>query len=238
MVMTAINAVERDDAGEVPTMWQAQTFDPSVFTKIIDEHAQLMASYTGFPPSYFGQTTTANPASADAIRVGLEGVEHGGSRVQLQATAPLRKIGQLVWRFAHKGEPLPQEMRRLAVDWVSPATVTPAATTDAVSKQIAEGSIPATSDVTLATLGYTPTQRARLAQDRANDPAMAIVTALANSIVTKLARADNAIAKDLETAGVITPALVGATPAPATPAVSLTAPEPPAPVPESKLGKQ
>jgi hypothetical protein len=70
MAMTKVIALERDEEGELPQIGQLTAFDPAVFTKMIDEHAQLMASYTGFPPSYFGQTTTANPSSADAIRVG------------------------------------------------------------------------------------------------------------------------------------------------------------------------
>ena len=207
MAMTALNAIERDEEGQLPQMWQAHAFDPSVFTKIINEHAQLMASYTGFPPSYFGETTTANPASADAIRVGNDGVDRGGKRVQLQATASLRKVGQLTWRFAHDGAELPVEMRRLAVDWVDASTRTPAATGDWIQKQIAEGSIPATSDVTLKANGWNAVQRARLAQDRANDPAQFIITALANTLVAKLARSDNAIANDLQQGGVITAAL-------------------------------
>jgi hypothetical protein len=79
MAMTKFLALERDEEGEVADDRAVQAFDPSVFTKIIDEHAQLMASYTGFPPSYFGQTTTANPASADAIRVAENGIDRAGA---------------------------------------------------------------------------------------------------------------------------------------------------------------
>jgi len=171
-----------------------------VFTKIVDEHAQLMASYTGFPPSYFGQTTTANPASADAIRVGLDGVERAGKRVQLQSTAGVRKVGQLIWRFAHRGEALPDQMKRLAVDWVEARTPTPAATSDAVTKQIAAGVLPPRSDVTTAELGYGPVKRARIAQDWANDQAAQLEAVLTSSLAARQARAGNAIANDLETA--------------------------------------
>lgn len=207
MAMTKVLALERDKKGEAPSITQLTAFDPAVFTKIIDMGAQQMSAYTGFPASYFGQVTTANPASADAIRVAESGIDRQGEQLQNQATGPLRKVAQLIWRTANGGQPLPAEMRRVEVDWIDARTATPAATTDAMTKQIASGAVPATSDVTLAALGYTPLQRARLAQDRDADPTMAIVTALASSLVTKLARADNAVAKDLETAGVITPAL-------------------------------
>jgi hypothetical protein len=194
--MTALNVIERDVKGEIPTMWQAQAFDPSVFTKIIDEHAQLMASYTGFPPSYFGQTTTANPASADAIRVGLDGVERGGRKVQQQATAPLRRVGQLMWRFAHKGEPLPADMKRLTVGWVDAATETPTATADALTKYSTAGFIPPTSDVTLRRAGFSALDRTRLAQDRALDPDQQIIDEIGKSEAAKIIRAANSLAKE------------------------------------------
>jgi hypothetical protein len=81
MSMNKFLALERDEEGNVPTVGQFTAYDPSVFTKIIDEHAQLMASYTGYPPSYFGQTSTANPASADAIRVSRERADPPGAAV-------------------------------------------------------------------------------------------------------------------------------------------------------------
>lgn len=200
MAMTAMLAFERDEQGELPSVGQIKAFDPSVFTKIIDTHAQLMASYTGFPPSYFGQANTANPASADAIRVGLDGVNRGGERVQTQSSAPLRAAGQLMWRFAHPGEPLPDELRRLTVDWVDASTPTPAADADAVSKQVAAGVLPPRSDVTLRRLRYDAVDRARIAQDWLNDPSAQLESELTSSLAARQARAGNAIAADLEKA--------------------------------------
>jgi hypothetical protein len=200
MAMTKVLALERDEDGQLPTIQQLTAFDPSVFTKIIDEGAQLMSSFTGFPAAYFGQTSTANPASADAIRVAENGVDRAGKRVQQQASAPLRKVGQLTWRFANGGAEVPAEMRRLAVDWVDAATPTPAATSDAISKQIASGAIPATSDVTLGALGWDALQRTRLAQDRNLDVAAQLEAEVTSSMAARQARAGNAIANDLEAA--------------------------------------
>jgi hypothetical protein len=200
MAMTKVLALERDEEGQAPTIGQLTAFDPSVFTKIINEHAQLMSSYTGFPPSYFGQTTTANPATADAIRVGHNGLDRRAGQVQTQTTGPVRRVAQLIWRFAHGGASLPAELRRLEVDWVKAATPTPAATSDAVTKQISVGAIPPTSDVTLGELGYSPLQRARLAQDRAVDQAQQLESELTSSLAARQARAGNAIANDLAAA--------------------------------------
>jgi isochorismate hydrolase len=105
-----------------------------------------------------------------------------------------------VWRFAHDGAELPDEMRKLGVDWVDAATPTPAATTDATVKQVQAGIIPATSDVTLAKLNYSAAQRARLEQDRKLDQAAQLESELTASLAARQARSGNAIANDLEAA--------------------------------------
>jgi hypothetical protein len=90
MSMNKFLALERDEDGNVPTVGQFTAYDPAVFTKIIDEHAQLMSSYTGYPPSYFGQTSTANPASADAIRVAENGLVRAPSSARTSGRARSR----------------------------------------------------------------------------------------------------------------------------------------------------
>jgi hypothetical protein len=198
MTMSKMLAFERDEEGNVPTVGQFQAFDPSVFTKIIDEHAQLMSSYTGFPPSYFGQTSTANPASADAIRVAESGLEKRAGQAQRQFSDPQEQVMRLAWRIAHGGAEVPAELKNLATDWVDPATATPAATTDALQKQIASGMIPATSDVTLKRAGYDAVERARLEQDRKLDVVSSQLAELASSIQVKQARADLTVASDVK----------------------------------------
>lgn len=197
MVMSKMLAFERDDQGQAPTVGQFQAFDPSVFTKIIDEHAQLMASYTGFPPSYFGQTTSANPASADAIRISENGIIKRAQQAQQQFTGPLKQAMRIVWRFAHNGDEPPEDVRRMDVDWADPATPTPSATADAIQKQVQIGAIPATSDVTLAKLNWTAVQRKRLAADRAVDAGASVLAELATSLQAKEARADLTVARDI-----------------------------------------
>jgi hypothetical protein len=204
MAMNKIIALERDESGDLPTLQQLKAFDPAVFTKIIDNGAQRMAAFTGFPPAYFGQTTTANPASADAIRVAEAGVDRAGEQVQRQSTAAARRTAQLIWRFANGGRPLPADIQRLEVDWIDAATPTPAATSDAMVKQAGAGMVPPTSDVTLSRLGYSAVERARLAQDR--DKAQQLESELTSSLAARQARAGNAIANDLEKAAGLTTA--------------------------------
>lgn len=206
MAMNKFLAFERDEEGQAPTVGQFQAYDPSVFTKIIDEHAQLMASYTQFPPSYFGQTTTANPASADAIRVAENGVDRRALQVQTQFSTPLEQVQRLVWRFANKGQPVPAEFYRLATDWVDAATPTPTGTTEAMFRQAQMGAIPATSDVTLKKLGWSKAERDALAIDRAVDAGESVLAELATSLQAKEARVDTTVARD------INPRLAGVTP--------------------------
>lgn len=197
MSMSKFLALERDENGNVPTIGQFTAFDPAVFTKIVDEHAQLMASYTQFPPSWFGQTSTANPASADAIRVAMNGVDKRGLEVQNQFSDPLERVQRLVWRFANNGVVPPAPMKQLATQWISSTTSTPAATSDAITKQVAAGIIPATSSVTLSRLDYTATEQERLAADRALDEGASVLAELATSVQAKDARTDLAVATDI-----------------------------------------
>lgn len=196
MVMSKMLAFERDSEGNAPTVGQFQAFDPSVFTKIIDEHAQLMASYTGFPPSYFGQTTTANPASADAIRVAENGIDRRGAQVQAQFGVPMSRVQGLIWRFANGGRALPSGLR-ITTDWVDASTPTPAATTDALFKQAQMGAVVATSDVVRKKLGWSAVERARLEADQKVDAGASVLAELAASLQAKEARVDTTVARDI-----------------------------------------
>jgi hypothetical protein len=199
MVMSKFLAFERDENGNAPTVGQFQAFDPSVFTKILDSYGRLMASATGYPAEYFGLISTANPASADAIRSAQDPMNRRGRQVQNQFSDPAEQVMCLAWRFAHNGAELPAAMRQLETDWAPVETPTPAATSDAVFKQVSMGAIPATSDVTLAKLGYSSVERARLAIDREKDPGQSLEAAVASSLEVKQARADKSVVADLAT---------------------------------------
>lgn len=204
MAMNKFLGFERDENGELPQVGQFAAFDPSVFTRIIDEHAQLMSSYTQFPPQMFGQVTTANPASADAIRVADNGIERRSGQVTRQFSRPAVEVMQLAWRFSNGGIALSEEMQRLTADWMDTATPTPAGTSDALFKQVQMGAVPATSDVVLQKLNWSEVQRQRLAADRQADAGASVLAELANSLQAKEARADITVARDINPAAVKT----------------------------------
>jgi hypothetical protein len=219
MSMSKFLALERDEEGNVPSVGQFTAFDPSVFTRIIDEHAQLMASYTGFPPAYFGQTTTANPASADAIKVSENGLVKRAEIVQGQFSGPLEQVMRLVWRFANDGQKPPAEMQQLETDWEPAGTVTVTGISDALFKQAQMGAVPPTSDVVLKRLGYSAVERARLEVDRKVDAGASVLAELATSLQAKEARVDMSVAHDInpsvaKAADVVNPTTGQATAAP------------------------
>lgn len=59
----------------------------------------------------------------------------------------------------------------------------PTAASDAITKQIAAGAVPATSDVTLKGLGYSAVDRQRLEQDRSADDSRNLTRALVSGLV-------------------------------------------------------
>ena len=196
MVMSKFLAFERDGEGNAPTVGQFTAFDPSVFTKILDKGAMLMSSFTQYPPEYFGQTNTANPASADAIRSAQDGLNRRGRQVQNQFSDPAEQVQCLVWRFAHKGETLPPEMRRLETDWAPVETPTPSATADALLKQKQAAFITAGSRIALRRLGYSPNEIELIVAENKKNQAELEVSAVASDLEATQLRTAMTVEKD------------------------------------------
>jgi hypothetical protein len=198
--MGRVLALERDADGEIPTVGQFTAYDPTVFTKVIDMYAKIMSSITGLPPHVLGYTTD-NPASADAIR-------STEMRLKLKADRKTKMFGES-WRDVMKlallirDGSLPANADSITTVWADTATPTPAATTDAIFKQVEGGMIPATSDVTLEKLGYTAVERQRLEQDRLNDQGQSMLEEIAHSLSAKALRIDTTAIKDAEHPGAV-----------------------------------
>lgn len=157
------NALERDEDGNVPSVWQAPATDLSAYSKVMGELRQEFAARTGLPPYMLGETTQ-NPASADAIRSAENGLVRKAQRRQRTFSGGWESVMRLALRVQNGGV-LPDEAKNIETLWADAATPTPAATTDAVVKQIAAGAIPPRSDVTREKLGYSVIDRQRLAID-------------------------------------------------------------------------
>lgn len=163
--ITRVKALERDEEGNVPTLWQQTPYDPSAFTKLIDMRASQMASMVAAPPQDLGLYTSGNPVSADAVGAMETRRNQRAKLMQKTFGRSMAQVVQTVLRFQNGGS-LPAEFRRIEVDWADVDEVSLGLASDAISKQISAGAVPATSDVVLKRLGYSAVERQRLAQDR------------------------------------------------------------------------
>ncbi|HEY9369745.1 phage portal protein [Streptomyces sp.] len=178
-------ALERDEDGDVPTVGQFAAYDPSVYTRMIDMYARIMATQLGLPPHYLGYTTD-NPASADAIRSTEAQLVKRAERKQTLFNTPWSNVYRLAL-LIKTGE-LPDRSRRIETVWRNPATPTMAAQTDAATKLVQTGILPADSDVTLEMVGLTEGQRQRVHADRRRAQGRQALTDLGNELTARRAR--------------------------------------------------
>ena len=189
-----VNAVERDEDGNLPQIWQAPAFDPSAFTRILDSYTEQMAACTRLPAYMLGKTTQ-NPASADAIRSAENGLVRRAERRQKTFSGGWETVMRLALRIANNGA-LPTAAQNIETLWAKASTPTPAATTDSITKQIAAGAIPPRSDVTREQLGYSVIERQRLKIDDKTAQGDEVLAQVAKSLVAKEARTNTTIVRD------------------------------------------
>lgn len=182
--ITKVLGLERDEHGELPQLHQFTAYDPSVFTKILDWFASSAAGLVAAVPQDLGLYTQGNPASAEAGLVADDRRNRRTKRMQRQFQGPLADVAKMMVRFDNKGR-LPAEYERLAVDWTPVEMHAPALESDAVTKEVAQKIIPATSDVTLKRLGYSAVDRRRLEQDRVADDARNMARAIAEGLLPR-----------------------------------------------------
>jgi hypothetical protein len=187
--------LERDEEGNLPTVGEFKGSDPSTYTKLMDEYRLEMSVNMGVPPSMMGIHADGNPASADAIRAGYEDLTRRVSAKQQILGEGWEETMRLAL-LIRDGSVGP-EAKRIETDWRDPAPSTPAGTSDAITKQITVGAIPAASDVTLKRLGYSAVERERLAQDREADQGASFLNEIAHSLQAKDARVDKSLSGDL-----------------------------------------
>ncbi|MGI5274863.1 phage portal protein [Nonomuraea sp. CA-218870] len=177
-------ALERDEDGEVPTVGQFAAYDPSVYTRMVDLYARIMATQLGLPPHYLGYTTD-NPASADAIRSTEAQLVKRAERKQALFNTPWAQVFRLA--LLVKTGDLPDRSRRIETVWRNPATPTMASQTDAATKLVQAGILPADSDVTLEMVGLTEGQRRRVHADRRRAQGRQALTDLGNELAARRA---------------------------------------------------
>ena len=213
--LSKIWAIERDEAGEIPTVGEFKASDPATYTKLLDQYARFMSSLTGLSPEYLGITTNGNPTSADAIRASDARLERRCRRKQMTFSEGWEEAMRLAVLI--RDGALPDNATRIETDWADPATPTPAATADALTKYVSVGSIPPASDVTLKRAGFSANERLRLAQDRAADPGQEFLAEVQSEITPKEIVALRRMLKALQDPSLTDPANAVSEPTPPAP---------------------
>lgn len=180
--VTKTLALERGEDGTLPDVKFKQVNDPATFTKILDWCASAAAGIVAATPQDLGLYTQGNPTSAEAGIVADDRRNRRARMQQRQFSSSLRSVVQMALRFDNKGK-LPAEFQRMTADWAPVTIDNPVGISDAITKQITAGAVPATSDVTLKRLGYSAAERRRLAQDRSADDGRMLKQALTKSLL-------------------------------------------------------
>ena len=180
--ITNVLALERDQNGVLPEVKQKTVYDPATFTKLVENAASRAASIVLAPPQEIGLYTQGNPVSAEAQNTSESRRNRRARSQQATFGVALGKVMQYAAMFDNGGI-LPEQFRQVEADWVDLELIDFSTTADGISKLVAAGSIPATSDVTLKRAGFNAVERARLAQDRSADDGRMLARALANGLV-------------------------------------------------------
>ena len=181
--MSKIWALPRDEDGQLPQVGEFKTGDPTAYTNLLDECRKELSGMFGLPPHYFGLNADGNPASADAIRANEARLERRAKRKSVVLSDPYEDALRMCVLI--RDGKLPDGASRIEAEWADVATPTPAATADSLTKYMAEGAIPPTSDPVLRKAGFSAAERARIAEDRKSDPGAEFLAAVQSEIVPK-----------------------------------------------------
>lgn len=164
-------ALPRDDNDEVPTVGEFKSYDPSVYTAIVDMYAKVFISQTGLPSEYLG-VVDAQPASADAIRMKEQRLVKTSERKQSAFGGAHAGSMRTALRIRHGVDSVDEKrLASLQTLWRDAATPTLAAQADATQKWVASGILPARSSVTLDRAGFSLGEQERIKADWVSEDA-------------------------------------------------------------------
>lgn len=131
------------------------------FVSAVDMLTSRVAALSGLPPHYFGQVGE-NPASADALRASEAPLVKRVMRKQRVLGGAWERVMRLA--LLVRDGAYPDEYKRMETIWRSPETPTIAQQADAAVKLVQAEIV--TPEQAQEDLGYSPTQRARMAAEK------------------------------------------------------------------------
>src|SRR5690625_4060770 len=150
-------ALANDDKGHRPDVKQVQVASPQPFIEQLRDFRMQVASEAGMPADYLG-IQTANPSSADAIRMGESRLVKRTERRQSGFGRAWMEVARLA--LLVRDNSLPDDFdSRVAVDWQSAATPTRAATADEIVKYVGAGVLDPKSEVVRKRMSLTRSER-------------------------------------------------------------------------------
>lgn len=164
-----------DEDGVMPTVGQFTANSPAPYFEQIRQYAQLIAAETAIPASYLGFQTD-NPSSADAIRQMEARLVKRAERRQKQFGRAWSEVAKLAL-LVRDGQ-IPAEAMNIRPIWRDASTPTRAAAADEVTKLVAAGVLPATSDIVLNRIGLSDSDKQLLKTERATAQASDLINNL------------------------------------------------------------
>jgi hypothetical protein len=173
-----------EEDSQMPQVGQFSANSPEPYMSYIRALATQLAAETAIPTAYLGFQTD-NPSSADAIRQMESRLVKRAERRQRQFGNAWTEVARLSYLVANNTSVLPDGFESVRPVWRDASTPTRAAAADEVTKLIAAGVLPATSDITLQRIGLSEADRYVLRQE--------IKEAQATNIIGQLAQAASAV---------------------------------------------
>jgi len=169
-------ALERDENGEVPDIKEFAGASLESFFGMMRMLTQLMSSEIAVPSNYLGFTTD-NPPSAEAINAMEARLVKRAERRQRMFGRAWTEVGRLAI-LVREGGALPKEATQIRPEWRDASTPTKSANSDAVSKLVGAGIIPAQSRVTWDLVGLSAEDQDRLDAEKRKQMVTDLVTGL------------------------------------------------------------
>lgn len=162
--ISKISVLENDENGNPPSVVQLTTYDPSVFTKVIEMYAAQFAGEVASLPQELGLYTDGNPISVESVdAMDMTRNRHAKS-LQESFEVSLRQVLQMSLRLMNGGA-LPTKYESFQADWRHLQLVNFPAAANAVAQSVAAGVLPARSDTVRSLLGLNAVQSAQIEKD-------------------------------------------------------------------------
>lgn len=154
----------KNPGDQMPVVGQFPSSPPTPYIDQIKHYLQHLSAESSVPWNYWG-FATENPPSADAVRVLESRLVKRALLRQRMWTRAWRQVAFLALLHKTPGIKFAQ-VADISPNWKDPATPTPGAAADSVSKLVGSKILPETSKVTMRRAGISEAEIAEVERDR------------------------------------------------------------------------